>query len=321
MESEELKANKVEFEVEHVDEQPVHVFVNRRWRDVLVHVRYAEESTVASSLVGLELVARHKWLSVQVSRGITREGGRCHLAGSDALFVVRPTLEPDFNCLPFEFFVVSLPTWFQGETYLLDLVNASGVSMKTTEVTIRPGSSTMSTEVRVGPATAEVSVVIENAWSETSALYQGRLALGAHVPFEVYARGEEPKLLASADEKGVCHLSRSSDFYVGHTYRIEVKKLRGVESIQQTFEVRPGEQTIRLTLKRTCGPVRAVFMMRLADDPAHWASSMPLPTPISYRVRHKALGLTVYAADIPKTATHSYQTMLPSDGLLFVDET
>ena len=126
---------------------------------------------------------------------------------------------------------------------------------------------------------------------------------------------------ATTNKEGVCELGRGAQLYVGRTYTIEVSRASAIEPFSTTFEVHPGEQTVKLQLQRACGPVRAIVTMQLADDPAHWASSLPLPWPTSYRVVHKALGLTVFEAEVPKTAVHTYHTPLPSDGVLFVDET
>ena len=89
IESNELFATKVDFDVEHVDEQPLHIFVSRKWRDLQVVVRYVDEMAMLPPPIGLQILARHKGLRVEATRGTTREGGLCDLLGSDALFVVR----------------------------------------------------------------------------------------------------------------------------------------------------------------------------------------------------------------------------------------
>eukprot|EP00966_Prymnesium_polylepis_P054456 1258822-Prymnesium_polylepis.1 len=61
--------------------------------------------------------------------------------------------------------------------------------------------------------------------------------------------------------------------------------------------------------------------MELADDPTHWASSLHLPWPLSYRVVHRKLGLVVHSHEVPRNAAHTYHTPLPSEGVLFAGET
>ncbi|KAL1508415.1 hypothetical protein AB1Y20_004524 [Prymnesium parvum] len=297
IESDELAGTQVEFEVEFVDEQPVHVFVARKWRDLQVHVRYVEEMALLVPPVGLEIVARHKDLKIEASRGVTGEMGICNIPGADALFV--------------------------GETYLLDLANDEGVSLKTTEVTIPSGTLPLVLDVKLGPAAAHITVVVEEAWHGDRSMYQGKLGIPSEVTFEIYSspRLEKPKVQGTTNSKGVCELGRAAQLYVGREYIIEVTKDPAVEPFSKTFDVHPGKQEIKVQLKRACGPVTAVFMMQLAEDPSHWASSMALPWPISYRVVHKDLGLTVHTGELPKTSAQTHRMQLPSEGVLFANET
>ena len=308
-----------------------------------VVVRYVDEMALLTPPQGVVIVARHKALGAEASTGLTRVGGICELSGAEALFV--------------------------GELYSLEVGEGAGVSLKTTEVTVQPGAAPAVIDVQLGPASAEVTVVVEEArrryktpftttcstlldpsrpdplhparyhltphrdlslachppqaHHEKSAIWSGKLGLPLSIAFEIFAtpRPSSPKVRAATGKDGRCVLGCGHQLFVGNTYTIEVTKAPAIEPISLTFEVVPGEQTLRLRAKRACGLVRGVFTMELADAIDHWASKLPLPWPMSFRVTHKALGVVVHEAEAPRNASHTYQTALPSDGLLFADET
>ena len=100
----------------------------------------------------------------------------------------------------------------QWETYVLEVSGGVDVSLKTTEITIQPGTAAQVIEVALGPAAADVTVVVEEVWREKAAIFEGKLALPTEVPFEIYPtpRSAKPKVQATTSKEGVCELGRGA---------------------------------------------------------------------------------------------------------------
>ena len=122
-------------------------------------------------------------------------------------------------------------------------------------------------EVALGPAAAELTVFIEHTVRDDPTIFERQLGVPAEVPFEIYPtpRSPWPKVQAITDKEGVCVLSRGAQLYVGRTYTLEVTKATSLEPFSTTFEVYPGEQTLRLTPLR-CGAKLDAFVL---DDVAN----------------------------------------------------
>ena len=299
--SEALEETRRDFHVEYVDAQTVEVRVSRKWRDAVALLKYVpDEAEAAPTDVRSEaitIVARHPGTGQEVTSGVSRNGS-VELPGAEALYV--------------------------GLTYQLEVSQRDkhGISARTTELHVTPGSSPQLVELPIGPSAGTIHIRMRDALREMGAAL-GELRMPP-VRFSIYPKPRTGRLKASGttDSKGRYTLRAGAQLYVGRTYTLEVTRdLNGslIEAASTDFAVVRGEQTVCLDLVRSTADVTAVFTTVHAHS-RHWAAPLKLPAPFAYRIVHPGLGVVAYESEVPRQPSHTVRQKLPSKQTLFVGE-